>query len=284
MDKGVFAFGGFVLMLVCCLFVGSCCTVYSVPPGNIGLVTSFGKIEETYLADGGPYFVAPWKGVQRVSVQVQRNEEDATVPTKGGLSVQVKANLIYKLDRAKAVGVMKEVGVKYEEKIIDPYFRNAVRDVCAEFSPEALYTSERQTVEDLVFKRVSKELEPRGFVCESVMIQDPRLPAVVTERIQAKVAAEQDAIRMQSVFKQIEQEAMANKRQKELEAEAKVIEAKGISEAQLIIKKDLDSNYLVYLWIEALKENAKNSHATTIYIPTNPATGLPTFAPTEKGK
>ena len=283
MDKGVFAFGGFVLMLVCCLFVGSCCTVFSVPPGHIGLVTSFGKIEDGYLADGGPYFVAPWKSVDKVSMQVQRNEEDATVPTKGGLSVQVKANLIYRLDRNKAVSVMKEVGVKYEEKIIDPFFKNAVRDVCAEFLPESLYTSDRQTVEDQVFKRISKELEGRGFICESVMIQDPRLPQVVTERIQAKVAAEQDAIRMQSVFKQRDQEAMANKRQKELEAEAKVIEAEGISKAQTIIKKDLDNNYLIYLWIEALKDHAKNNHATTIYVPVGPA-GLPLIAEAEKVK
>lgn len=269
---------GFVIVFLICLILTPFCVVFSIPPGHVGLITSFGNVEDGYFEQGGPYFVKPWKTIERHSIQIERDDEDATVPTKGGLSVKLKAILLYRMDPSQAVKIRKEIGLKYEEKIIDTYFRNAVRDVCAEFSPESLYTVDRQVVEDQVFKRISKELQSKGFIAESVMLQDPTLPAVVTERIQAKVGAEQDAIRMQSVFKQREQEAMANKRQKELEAEAKVIEAEGISKAQLIIKKDLDSNYLIYLWIEALKDNAKNNHATTIYIPTNPATGLPTFA------
>ena len=61
----------------------------------------------------------------------------------------------------------------------------------------------------------------------------------------------------------------------ELEAQAKVLEANGIAKAQAIIKQDLTHEYLVYLWIEALKESAKHNNAT-IYIPTD-SNGLPFF-------
>lgn len=267
---------------VTALFTLLLSVVWSVPPGHVGVITSFGDVSPTPLSAGGPYLVRPWASVNRLSVQTEKNEEPATVPTKGGLSVQVKAYLLYRLNPAEAPRVIKEFGEKYEEKIIDLYFKNAVRDVCAEFAPEALYTVDRQTVENQILARVGKELGDRGFVCESVMLQDPILPAVVTGRVEAKVAAEQDALRMQSVFKQREQEAMANKRQKELEAEAKVIEAKGIADAQQIIKKDLDENYLKYLWIEALKESAKHNNAT-IYIPTGPD-GMPVFKTAEPKK
>lgn len=256
--------------------------VFSIPPGHVGVVKAFGDVSETVLPAGGPYLIRPWASVARMSVQTEKNEELATVPTKGGLSVSIKAVLLYRLEGGKAPMVLKTVGVNYEEKIIDPYFRNAVRDVCADYTPESLYTNERQAVENSVLSKISKELIDRGFVCEAVMLQDPVLPAVVTERVQAKVAAEQDAIRMESVFKQREKEAMANKRQKELEAEAKVIEAEGISKAQLIIKKDLDDNYLRYLWIEALKESAKHNNAT-IYIPTG-SDGMPFFKTVEPKK
>lgn len=109
------------------------------------------------------------------------------------------------------------------------------------------------------------------------MIQDPVLPKVVQDRVQAKVGAEQDALRMQYIFKQKEQDGLANLRQKELESQAKIVEAKGIAEAQNIIKKDLDDNYLRYLWIQALKEN----HGATVYVPTG-NDGMPLFKHLDK--
>jgi hypothetical protein len=82
--------------------------------------------------------------------------------------------------------------------------------------------------------------------------------------VEAKVAAEQDAQRMEFVLKKESQEA-----------ERKRLEAKGIADAQAIIKKDLDPHYLTYLWIEALKEGAKHNNAV-IYIPTG-TDGMPMF-------
>lgn len=264
------------------LIVGCCSTVFSVEPGHVAVVKASGHLDPTPLQAGGPYLVLPWSSVMRMSIQTVKNEEEITVPTKGGLSVRIHAILLYKLQPAMAPAVYRDVGGKYEEVIIDPSFRNCVRDVCAEHTPEDLYTVARNDVELQILARISKEMDIRGFTCESVMLQDPQLPAVVTERIQAKIGAEQDAIRMESVYKQREQEAMAAKRVKELDAEAKVIEAKGIAEAQKIIQKDLTEEYLAYLWIEALKESAKHNNAT-IYVPTG-GNGMPVFKAIEPKK
>lgn len=255
------------------LIVGACSVVPSVEPGKVGVVKSFGNMDDRPFEAGGPYLVRPWASVVRMNVQTVKNDEEAVVPTKGGLSVKLHAILLYRLEPSKAANVLRTVGEKYEETVIDPVFRNVVRDVCAEHTPEDLYTGARTEVEAQILAKTSKELESRGFVCENVMIQDPRLPDVVTERIQAKIGAEQDAIRMQSVYKQREQEAMAGKRQKELEAEAKVIEAKGIADAQKIIQQDITENYLKYLHIQALTEAARHN-TTIIYVPVGPD-GLP---------
>ena len=275
---GVVAIVMFVIGLLCLLF----CLVWQIETGHVGIVKSFGNPSGDVLTMGGPYFVMPWKSVTRVNIQTVKYEEPANVPTSGGLTVGIKAVLVYKIDPNSATKILTSVGQNYEAVIIDPYFKNAVRDVCAEYAPEALYTDARNAVEEKVLARVRHDLEPRGFIIENVMLQDPHLPDVVTGRIQAKVAAEQDALRMAFVFKQREQEGLANKRQKELEAEAKVIEAKGIASAQKIIKSDLDDNYLKYLWVEALKESAKHNNAT-IYIPTG-NDGMPLFKSVHPGK
>lgn len=287
-DKQNVVFIGLVVLVigVVLLLLGYLFCFKTIGQGEVGVISWFGKLEDQTL-ESGPHIVNPFKSVARVSIQKQRNEEQATVPTKSGLSVGVKAIMIYRLEPTKVPQLMREVGPTYEEKLLDPVFRNSVRDATAEFEAESLYTDARSKVESMIFDKVTKELSSNGyFVVEQVMLQDPVLPTSVQDRINAKVSAEQDAIRTQYIFKQQELQAKANARQaepeaegqlkrKELEAQAKAVEAKGIAEAQLIIKKDLDDNYLRYLWIEALKESAKHNNAT-IYIPTG-NDGMPLF-------
>ncbi len=256
-EKAIFGFGfvgiaALVLGLISLPFI----LVWGVKAGHVGVKTSFREVSDDSLPAGGPYFVKPWVSVANISIQTRKLDAPATVPTKGGLAVSMHTIMLYRLEESSVPRIMREVGDKYEEVIIDTKFRNATRDVCADFAPEALYTSERTTVEAKVLARLQAELGPRGIIVEQVMLQDPDMPASVKERIQAKVGAEQDVQRMEYVL-----------RQKKLEADAKVIEAEGIAKAQSIVKKDLDENYLRYLWIEALKESAKHNNAT-IYIPT----------------
>lgn len=259
-----------VLLIVAALVVAGPGTVV-VDNGHVGVTSWFGDVDDRTLPPG-IYLVHPLRNVYELNTQTQKDEEPATVPTKNGLPVQIKATLLFHLDPAQAPKMVKEVGQKeYVERVVSPYFRNAVRDVTAEFAPESFYTGDRVQVEGRVLDRVRKELEPRGIVVESVMLLDPVLPQVVQDRIQAKAGAEQDAQRMEFVL-----------RQKKLEADAKVVEAKGIADAQQIIKKDLDDNYLRYLWIEALKESAKHNNAT-IYVPTG-SDGMPFFRNVSDGR
>lgn len=232
-----------------------------VPVGNIGVLSTFGDVSD-YTLTPGLHIVMPWKSVTRMSTQTQVDEEQASVPTKKGLSVSMKATMLYHLEGSQAPTMLREVGENYQP-VISKNFRNAVRDVTAEFDADAFYTGERVNVETRILDRVRKELLSRGVEIEQVMLLDPVLPEVVKSRIEAKMAAEQDATRMEYVLKQ-----------KRLEADAKVIEAKGIADAQVIVKKDLDDNYLRYLWIQALKEHT----GATIYIPTG-NDGMPFFTP-----
>lgn len=249
-----------IVMLAC----GYAFCFVTVGKGEVGVMSWFGDVQDGTL-DSGPHLVHPLKKVYRMNTQTQKNEEPASVPTKNGLQVSMKATMLYHIDRQSAPRLAREVGdVGYEERVIDPIFKAAVRDACAEFPAEALYTQDREKVESRVFAQCTKELGARGVTVEQVMLLEPQMPQVVKDRIEAKVGAEQDVERMQFVLKT-----------RKLEADAKVIEAQGIADAQKIVKKDLDHNYLVYLWIEALKESAKHNNAT-IYIPTG-GDGMPLF-------
>lgn len=261
---------GFVSAIAAVIFGYLFCFV-SIGKGEVGVLSWFGDVENGTLSPG-PHIVHPLKRVYRMNTQTQKDEEPATVPTKNGLPVTMKATLLYHLDPSRAPAMAREVGATdYHDRVVSPYFKNAVRDITAEFLPEAFYSAERGHIEARIASRLRTEFEARGLVVESVMLLEPVLPELVRQRIEAKVGAEQDAARMEYVLKQ-----------KELEAKAKVVEAKGIAESQNIIKKDLDDNYLRYLWIEALKESAKHNNAT-IYVPTG-ADGMPFMKPVHPGK
>jgi len=166
-----------------------------VPVGHVGVLSTFGDVSDKTL-DPGLHIVMPRKGVTRMSTQTQVDEEQASVPTKKGLAVAMKATMLYHLESGQAPNMLREVGETYPQ-VIAKNFRNAVRDVTAEFDADAFYTGERVTVESRILGRMRKELSPRGIVIESVMLLDPVLPEVVKSRIEAKMAAEQDATRME---------------------------------------------------------------------------------------
>lgn len=273
-DKGFWATTVGVLLVIAVVF-GSLfsylfCFV-SIPAGHVGALSWFGKLEEENLPSGA-HFVHPLKKVRRVNCQTRKNEEPSNVPTKNGLIVSIKATMLYHLSPLHVTKMLNEVGDNYEENLIDPIFKDAVRDACREFDAEFLYTVDCNKVQTRITEQINKSLAHRGIVLEGVQLLEPGLPEVVKSRIEQKVAAEQDVSRMQFILKQ-----------RELEAQAKVLEATGIAKAQAIIKQDLTHEYLVYLWIEALKESAKHNNAT-IYIPTG-QDGMPFFKTVQpKGK
>ncbi|MCI0562343.1 MAG: prohibitin family protein [Nitrososphaera sp.] len=270
-DRGIGAIVCAVGIAVFTLIFGYTFCFVTVKTGHVGVVDWFGDVSNATL-EPGPHFVHPMKGVRRVPIQTRKNEESSVVVTKNALTVNIKAVMQYHLSAALAPKMIREVGINYEEVLIDSIFRDAIRDACAEFDAEALYTVDREKVQAKVIDQLEKKLAPRGIVIEGVQLLDPVMPEVVKARIEQKVAAEQDVARMQFMLKQ-----------KELEAQAKIVEANGIAKAQAIIKQDLTHEYLVYLWIEALKESAKHNNAT-IYIPTG-QDGMPFFKPIQpKGK
>ncbi len=143
----------------------------------------FGDVQDTPL-QSGPHLVHPFKKVHRMNTQTQKDEEPANVPTKNGLPVAMKATLLYRLDESKAPKMAKEVGAEgYQERVVSPYFKNAVRDVTAEYLPEAFYSSERAEIEGKIASRLQKEFEHRGLVVEAVMLLEPVLPEVVRATI-----------------------------------------------------------------------------------------------------
>ena len=178
----------------------------SIPTGNVGVLTLFGRVTGQTLAEG-IHLINPLKSVEKLSVQTQSLKESANVPSNEGLILALDTSLLFRLDKDKAAYVYQTVGNNYVEKIVEPTLRAAIRASTSAHSANALYTNARELVQQQIQEELTAQLAPRGVIVENVLLRDVQLPAMLKGSIEAKQQAEQDALRMSFILQKEKQEA-----------------------------------------------------------------------------
>ena len=222
-----------------------------VPAGHVGVIDFFGKVSSRTLPSGIT-LVNPLARVIPLSVQTQEDKETMSVPSKEGLNVALEISILYRLKPEKAAEIYRTVGTDYANVILIPQSRSVARDVTVASEAKALYTSERETLAQKFHDYLQQHVEERGIVIESILLRSITLPPTVSQAIEQKLKAEQDAERMKFVLQKEQQEA-----------ERKRVEAAGIRDAQGIINQSLTSQYLHYLWINTLNQNPNVIYVAT---------------------
>jgi prohibitin 1 len=234
----------------------------SIPTGNVGVLTLFGRVTGETLQEG-IHLINPLKSVQKLSVQTQSVKESANVPSNEGLILALDTSLLFHLDKSKAAWVYQTVGENYAEKIIEPTMRAAIRAATSAHTANALYTNARELVQQQIQDELTAQLAPRGVIVENVLLRDVQLPAMLKTSIEAKQQAEQDALRMSFILQKEKQEA-----------ERKRIEAQGIADFQKIVAQGISPQLLEWKGIEATEKLATSSNAKVVIVG-NAKNGLP---------
>ena len=261
-DTGSFGFNyvrflGLGLLLLFVLYLSA--TV--VPAGHVGVKDFFGSVSDRALAPG-INLVMPGTRVLKFSTQTREIKEAAAVPTSEGLIVNLDVSLLFRLRPDVAPQVYKTVGRQFEQVIIEPQLRSAIRDVTAEYEAKFLYSAEREKVAQNIFKHMKGALSPRGVEAEQVLLRNVQLPPLLTTAIQEKLQAEQQAQRMRFVLDRERQEA-----------DRKRVEAQGIADFQAIVAKGISAELLKWKAIEVAHELSKSPNSKIIVL--GDKSGLP---------
>jgi len=227
-------------------------TITVVPAGEVGVLTTFGKVSPNTLASG-LHLKGPASTVRTFSVKTVLQEDENFVPTKEGLTVELDTALLYHIDAEHAQNLFLSVGERFEEIVIKPELRSIVRGLTSEVEAKALYTSGRSEIQRRLKEELSEALRPRGIVVEEVLLKAVQLPKQLSQAIEMKAQAEQEAQRMQFVLQKEEQEA-----------ERKKIEAKGIADFQKIVSDGISPQLLKWKGIEATKKLAESPNAKVV--------------------
>jgi regulator of protease activity HflC (stomatin/prohibitin superfamily) len=241
-----------------------------VPAGTVGVVDLFGNVSDS-TRKPGLNLINPFAKLVIMNLKTEELTEIMNVPSKEGLSIDLDVTILYRLMPEAAIKIYKTVGVDYRDIVITPQFRSASRGITVDYEAKALYTSDREEVARKIFADLKGLLEERGIVLEKVLLRAIKLPLMVSQAIEVKFKAEQESEQMKFILEK-----------ERKEAERKVIEAKGIAQAQEIINRTLTTAYLQHEAIQAQLHMADSPNHTTVYIPSGD-NGIPLVRVLEDG-
>ena len=131
------------------------------------------------------------------------------------------------------------------------------------YTPEQLYSSKRDAIQEEIFEETKKIVEPQYIQLNDILIRDVTLPPTIKEAIERKLKQEQESLeyefRLESARK---------------EAEKVIIEAKGKAESNRILSASLTDKILQDKGIEATVKLSESPNSKTIIIGSGDS-GLP---------
>jgi regulator of protease activity HflC (stomatin/prohibitin superfamily) len=131
------------------------------------------------------------------------------------------------------------------QRLISQDIKSVVKDAANPFTVDTLI-ADRAGYSKAITDALKTRWEKQGIIVDSVALQTVRPPQSILDRINASQASQQQLI-----------QAQADTKVKEEQARQRVIEAKGIADANNTLNGSLTDNVLKDKYIEALK-NAKS--------------------------
>lgn len=259
-----------LLLMGLALFMVGCGT--QVPSGHRAVFYSkFGDgTEMGKIYNEGFSWHLPWNSMFVYQVQVQEHEEDLTVLSSDGATINMEVSILFRPMQEKLDSLQVEIGPRYYDVAVAPSIRGIAREVAGRFKPEEIYSTRREELNSEILMKLQDAMSEKYIVIEKVLVRDVQIPAKISEAINFKLTADQEAQRMQFT---IEKER--------LEADRKRIEAQGIADFQKIVSAGITPSYLKWKGIEATQKLAESQNSKVIVVG-NSSQGMPVILSADK--
>jgi|FLOH01.1.fsa_nt_gi prohibitin 1 len=230
----------------------------TVGAGQSGVMfNTFGEgidLEQPPIGEGF-HFIAPWNKVFIYSVRQKEKAEEMKMLSSNGLEIFIDVSAWYRPVQAKLPNLHKIIGKEYETQIVVPAVRAAARSVIGRYTPEEIYSSKRDAIQDEMYLETKKILDEKYIYLDRMLIRSIILPATIKEAIESKLKQEQLSL---------EYEFKLSRALKE--AERQRIAAEGEAAANKIINSSLTDNLLKMRGIEATIKLSESPNAKTVII------------------
>ena len=230
----------------------------TIGAGQAGVIfNTFGKginLEEAAMNEGF-HFIAPWNKVYVYNVRQKEKAEEMKMLSSNGLEIRIDVSAWYKPVFAELPALHKIIGKNYESQIVVPSMRAAARSVIGRYTPEEIYSTKKDAIENEIYDETKKILDKKYILLDRMLIRSIILPTTIKDAIESKLKQEQLAL-----------EYKFKLQREEKEAQRKRIAAEGEAAANKIINSSLTEVLLQMRGIEATIKLSESPNAKTVII------------------
>lgn len=229
----------------------------TISGGEAGVLfrTFGGGIDRENTYGEGFHIVAPWNDMIVYEVRQQEAKETMAVLSSNGLEISLDVSGWFQPLYNKLPQLHQEKGQEYLDRVVRPALRSATRSVIGRYTPEEIYSSKRDVIQDEIYAETKKILDKQYVQLNEVLVRDITLPGTLKTAIENKLKQEQESL---------EYEFKLSKAQKE--AERQLIDAEGKARANRILSASLTDMILREKGIEATLELARSPNAKVVVV------------------
>jgi len=243
-------------------------SVYTVNEGHIGIVKRFSEAKEQ--VNPGLHFKVPFIDmVEEIEVRTRKNEEKMASSTKEQMPVTVIVSVNWTVDKTAALELYRQYGglKQFENRILDPRFRSATKDVIPQYDAERLIQDRAGAIQAIELSFI-EEMKEFPVTVDNIQIENIKLPAKYLTSIETKQTEKNlaDAEKHKLARQNLEAQRGVNTAKARADgiklvaiAEAESIRIKGLAEAEAITAKAkaLGNNPLIVKLTEAQNWDGK---------------------------
>ncbi len=254
--KKVVPIGFVILSIIILIALWSRITV-TVKSGEAGVLFRLlgGGVDTEQTYSEGFHFINPLNDMFIYSVRQQEISEQMSVLSSNGLEIALDVSIWYQPVENQLGLLHKEKGQNYLNTIVKPAIRSATRSVIGRYTPEQIYSSKRDAIQEEIYVETKAILAKQYVQLNEVLVRDVTLPPTIKQAIEKKLKQEQESL---------EYEFKLQKEKKE--AERRRIAAEGKANANRILNASLTSNILKEKGIEATLRLSESPNSKVVVI------------------
>ncbi|MRH99336.1 prohibitin family protein [Kriegella sp. EG-1] len=253
----------FAAVLLIIIISKSAVTIGSGEAGVLYKTFGGGVVTDEPPLGEGFQVVAPWNKVFIYEIRQQEVLEQMNVLSSNGLDIKLEASAWFQPKREFLGKLHQEKGTQYIQRVLLPTIRSAARSVVGRYTPEQLYSSKRDAIQQEIYDETQKIVDGQYIQLNEILVRDVTLPPTIKDAIERKLKQEQESLEYE--FRLV----TAKK-----EAEKVTIEAQGKADANKILSASLTDKILQDKGIDATLKLSESPNTKVIVVGSGES-GLP---------
>ena len=229
----------------------------TIPAGHGGVLFRLfgGGVDTSKTYEEGFHFIAPWNTMYVYETRQQETSEEMSALSSNGLEIKIEFSTWYQ-PRWEDLGTLHaQIGTEYLTRIVIPAMRSAARSVVGRYTPEQIYSTKRDVIQEEIFEETKKLLDEKYVQLNQVLIRSVTLPPTIKSAIESKLKQEQEALEYEFKLEKAAQEA-----------ERQRVEAEGKATANSILSASINDKILREKGIEATLKLAESPNSKVVII------------------